>query len=68
MMEEKTITVIDPTFKGKEIKCYENEWLEFWLIKEKPKTKVFSVRSKCSNCELGIIEWYPPWRHYCFIQ
>lgn len=44
----------------------EDEWLEFCLEEEKPKTKVFSVRSKFSKCLLGVIKWYPSWRHYCF--
>lgn len=44
------------------------EWLEFREIKNKPKakTKIFKVWSKCSNCSLGIIKWYPQWRHYCY--
>jgi len=42
------------------------EWLEFREKAGKPKTKVFSVWSKSSDCELGIIKWHPAWRHYCF--
>ena len=44
----------------------ENEWLKFILKEVKPKTKIYSVWSKCSNIELGEIKWYPQWRHYCF--
>jgi hypothetical protein len=44
----------------------EDEWLYFELMEEKPKTKVFEVVSKCSNTRLGVIKWYPSWRHYCF--
>jgi hypothetical protein len=44
----------------------EDEWLYFELIEEKPKTKMFQVMSKCSNIRLGVIKWYPQWRHYCF--
>jgi len=63
----KIDVVTEKTFpKSKEIISFEDEWLEFRLIEEKPKTSVFSVRSKCSNCELGKIKWYPQWRHYCF--
>jgi hypothetical protein len=47
-------------------KIQEDEWLEFWLIEEKTKTKVYAVRSKCSDCKLGEIKWYPAWRHYCY--
>lgn len=44
----------------------EDKWLYFELVKEKPKTKVFNVISKCSGMRLGLIMWYPRWRHYCF--
>ena len=44
----------------------EDKWLYFELIEQKPKTKVFQVMSKCSNFRLGLIKWYPQWRHYCF--
>jgi len=42
------------------------KWLEFREEESKPKTKVFSVWSKCSDCELGKIKWHGAWRHYCF--
>lgn len=44
----------------------EDKWLNFILKEEKPKTKVYSVISKCDSSELGEIKWYPQWRHYCF--
>jgi hypothetical protein len=44
----------------------EDEWLKFTEKESKPKTKVYGVMSKCSDCELGEIKWYPSWRHYCF--
>lgn len=44
----------------------EDEWLRFVEREGNPKTKVYSVISKCSDCELGVINWYPGWRHYCF--
>ena len=47
-------------------KSKEENWLEFLVKEEKPKTKVFSVISKASDCELGEIKWHPAWRHYCF--
>ena len=46
----------------------EDEWLIFKEGKSKPKTRVIEVWSKCSNCKLGEIKWYPQWRHYCFID
>jgi hypothetical protein len=44
----------------------EDEWIKFIEKESKPKTKVYAVMSKCSDCELGEIKWYPSWRHYCF--
>ena len=49
------------------IPIYEDKWLEIFEEEPKPKTKVFSVWSKCSDTQLGKIRWYPSWRHYCFI-
>jgi len=43
-----------------------SKWLEFIRAEDKPKTKVYTVWSKCGDCKLGTIGWYPPWRHYCF--
>ena len=43
-----------------------SEWLDFIEKESKPKTKVFAIWSKCSDCELGEIKWHPAWRHYCF--
>jgi hypothetical protein len=51
-------------FAGVEISM--SEWLEFREGKPKPKTRFFEVISKCSDCVLGIIHWYPQWRHYTF--
>ena len=44
----------------------EDKWLYFELIENKPKTKIFSVMSKCSEIRLGLVKWHPQWRHYCF--
>jgi len=45
---------------------YEDEWLIIKEKEKKPKTMVYSVISKCSDSELGIIHWYPQWRYYTF--
>lgn len=45
---------------------FENEWLKIIEEKPKPKTKVFSVWSKCDDSYLGEVHWYPKWRHYTF--
>lgn len=44
----------------------EDKWLSFELSEKKAKTNVYDVVSKCSECILGEIKWYPAWRHYCF--
>ena len=44
----------------------ETKWLKFIEKEPKPKTRVFSVWSKISYCEIGIVHWNPPWRHYSF--
>ena len=51
----------------KEKIVYEDKWLQIHEEKPKPKTRVFSVWSKCSGVVLGKIQWYSSWRHYCFI-
>lgn len=43
-----------------------SEWLDFTIIDRKPKTVVYAVQSKGSGDHLGIIKWFPAWRHYCF--
>lgn len=43
-----------------------NEYLEFNLIEQKPKTKIVGVWSKKSSDRLGLIKWHGPWRQYAF--
>jgi len=45
----------------------EYKYLSFVELEPKPKTKVFEVRSKSSNCLLGFVQWYAQWRKYCFL-
>ena len=45
---------------------YEDEFIFIELTGKKPKTDIYTVFSKCSDCDLGEIRWYPSWRHYCF--
>ena len=40
-----------------------SEWLEFREKRKAPKSKVFSVWSKSSDCELGEIKWHGAWPH-----
>lgn len=41
-------------------------YVNFVVVKEKPKTKVFAVQSKSDGISLGVIYWYGPWRQYIF--
>ena len=45
----------------------ETKHLRFYLQKRKPKTIVVDVENQ-SGEELGWIEWYAPWRQYCYIS
>lgn len=47
---------------------FEDEFLFIELTGKKPKTDIYTIFSKCSDCELGEIRWHPSWRHYCFFQ
>lgn len=42
------------------------EYINFKVIRECPKTKVWGIYSNKSGQQLGGIAWYPPWRQYCF--
>jgi len=42
------------------------KYIFFTLEAENPKTKVWAVRNKGSQDKLGIIQWYGPWRQYCY--
>ena len=41
-------------------------YLEFKVLEQKPKTKVYEVISQLHGFRLGIIQWYGAWRQYCF--
>ena len=45
---------------------FEDEWISIEVVEEKPKTFVFEVYSKCSDCRLGVTHWFPSWRAYTF--
>jgi len=40
--------------------------LIFELVMKKPKTNIYQVINKQQNSVIGMIKWYPSWRHYCF--
>jgi hypothetical protein len=43
----------------------ETKHLVFETIEHKPKTEVILVSNK-SDESLGLIQWYAPWRQYCY--
>ena len=44
----------------------ENKHIKIVETPHKGKTKKFDVISKSSEYILGYIDWYNPWRQYCF--
>ena len=42
------------------------KYIYFIKVKDKPKTSVWHCKNKSNNDLLGVIEWYGPWRQYCF--
>ena len=43
-----------------------SQYIKFELLRDLPKTKVYSVVNIKSNYSLGVIKWYSSWRQYCF--
>lgn len=43
-----------------------NQFIEFNLVEQKPKTSVYAVRNIKSQSVIGWIKWHPSWRQYCF--
>jgi len=44
----------------------EYKYIRFTWVMDKPKTSVWHCRNKRNEGILGTIEWYGPWRQYCF--
>ena len=56
MMTQKIVPTIEK----------EGEFIDFYLVELKPKTKVFDVNVKGQDITLGQIKWYAQWRQYSF--
>lgn len=41
-------------------------FIEFIESKPKPKTKVWKCMNRSQKDQLGIVEWYGPWRRYAY--
>ena len=48
-------------------KVVTSQYMDFHLIQKKPKTNVWAVMNKSGGYRLGVIQWYAPWRQYCFM-
>ena len=42
------------------------QYIHFVEVEKKAKTSVWSCRNNRTGGELGRVEWYGPWRQYCF--
>ncbi len=42
------------------------KFIHFVVVKQNPKTEVYSCRTNFGDDELGIVKWYAPWRSYAF--
>jgi hypothetical protein len=43
-----------------------DQYIEFNLVLQKPKTMVYAVGNIKSQSIIGYIQWHGPWRQYCF--
>jgi hypothetical protein len=41
-----------------------SEYLDFVMVHDTGKTKVYSVDSRSQGARLGLLKWYGPWRQY----
>jgi hypothetical protein len=46
---------------------HNSAYIEFQADKPKPRTEVWRVLSRVSGAQLGVIQWFPTWRQYCFM-
>lgn len=42
------------------------EFIQFFEVESKPKTKVYSCVNKKSGEELGRVQWFGSWRQYVY--
>ena len=45
----------------------ESKYIEFDKIGDTGKTEIWNILSKSNDFILGRIQWYGPWRQYCFL-
>ena len=43
-----------------------SKWIKFQQAGDTGKTKIWDVVTKDGETFLGRIQWYSPWRQYCF--
>ena len=44
----------------------EYQYIHFELVQLKPKTAVYGCLNNNSGDVLGVVQWYPAWRQYCY--
>lgn len=42
------------------------KYIHFVKLVQRPKTSAWRCRNNRDNSELGIVDWYSPWRQYCY--
>lgn len=42
------------------------EYIEFDLVQQTKKTRIYAIRNCKSQLIIGYIKWYGAWRQYCF--
>ncbi len=42
------------------------KYIHFAKAADKPKTSVWACFNTSSGTSLGLVQWYAPWRQYCF--
>lgn len=68
LAKAKYYGVVDAAIEQRLEQIEENKYLRFIHTLNKPKTMVWVVQSTHDSTNLGIIEWYPSWRQYCFFS
>jgi len=44
------------------------EYFHFLKTKDKAKTSVWECRNNRSGKIIGLVQWYGPWRQYCYFS
>jgi len=50
-----------------QVKQVHYQWIKFVQVDSPRRTQIWSCRNLRSDDELGVVQWYGPWRQYCFL-